>query len=105
MERSIPTKISDAPNSGVMSGGPVSMASKIDTLISSSSSEDEEDQAVRPTSLQPASAQPSIPTINNRLSSSSSSEDEQELAVNPLQGNPPSMEFQELPRIVLSLIS
>ena len=103
MERSIPTKTSDAPNSGVMSGGPVSMASKIDTLISSSSSEDEEDQAVRPTSLQPASAQPSIPTNNNRLSSSSSSEDEQE--VNPLQGNPPSMEFQELPRIVLSLIS
>ena len=102
MERSIPTKTADAPNSGVMSGGPVSMASKIDTLLSSSSSEDEEDQAVKPSSFQPPSTQPSIPTNNNQLSSSSSSEDEQELAVNPLQGNPPSMEFQELPRIVFS---
>ena len=78
--------------------GPASLASRLDD-ISSSSSEEDEGQEVKTTSLQPPSAQISMPS-NLKQFSSSSSEDEEEHAAVPLQGNSaPSMDFEELPRI------
>ncbi|CBY36861.1 unnamed protein product [Oikopleura dioica] len=95
IERSIPTKTSDAPQSGVMTG-PASLASRLND-ISSSSSEDEGHE-IRTTSLQPPSAQISMPS-NVKQFSSSSSEGEEELAAVPLQGNSAAIDgFRRTPK-------